>query len=218
MVGQKVWDFDEYDWIERYDERMLGVARLCYGQTLSQLADRAGAKAGQRVLDIGTGTANSAVPFLQRGCVVVGVDPSRRMLVKAKKKAGVRSWGEAVGQDGVLLLVRVREPFLALPFRDGTFDMAVSAYAIHHVEYAKQWHCACEVARVLKPNGVAVIADTMFRDAAHKREALARHTDLEDEYQPLLDSFPQMWEAAGFTVGLHQVGELVWILKAEKHE
>lgn len=216
MESRKAWDFDQYDWIGRYDERMLGLARLCYGETLGQLASSADANAGQWVLDIGTGTGNSAVPFLERICAVVGVDPSRVMLTKAAEKADIGSHKGGAGRDGVFLLVRARDPFLALPFRSGTFDIVVSAYAIHHVEYARQADCAVEVGRVLKPNGVAVIADTMFRDAAHKAEALARHTDLEDEYQPLLDSFPQVWEAAGFSVSLRQVGELVWILTAKK--
>lgn len=216
MEGRKEWDFDQYDWIKRYDERMQGLARLCYGETLGQLASTAGARAGQWVLDIGTGTGNSAVPFLERGCAVVGVDPSRVMLAKAAQKVCFWSQEDDAGQDGVLVLVRARDPFLDLPFRNGTFDIAVSAYAIHHVEYAREADCAREVARVLKPNGVAVIADTMFRDAAHKAEALARHSDLEDEYQPLLDSFPQVWEAAGFSVRLRQVGELVWMLTAKK--
>lgn len=216
MENRKTWDFDRYDWIGRYDERMLGLARLCYGQTLDQLASSAGAHAGQWVLDIGTGTGNSAVPFLERGCVVVGVDPSRVMLAKAAEKADLGCHEGGAGRDAVFLLVRARNPFLALPFRSGTFDIVVSAYAIHHVEYAREADCAMEAARVLKPGGVAVIADTMFRDAAHKAEALTIHADLEDEYQPLLDSFPQVWEAAGFSVSLRQVGELVWILTAKK--
>ncbi|MGQ9524173.1 MAG: class I SAM-dependent methyltransferase [Armatimonadota bacterium] len=214
MPGQKCWDFDLYDWVERYDARMLSVSRLCYADTLARLTTAAEAKPGQWVLDIGTGTGNSAVPFLQQGCSVVGVDPSRRMVAKAREKAAL--YTTQSGSEAVFLLVRARNPFVALPFRDGVFDIVASAYAIHHVDDVQKKDCAKEVARVLKPTGVAVVADTMFRDADHKREALALHADLEDEYQPLLDAFPQIWSDVGFSIHLDQVAELVWILTARK--
>jgi ubiquinone/menaquinone biosynthesis C-methylase UbiE len=68
------------------------------------------------------------------------------------------------------------------------------------------------MSRVLKPGGRTAIADTMFRDEAHKAAALRAHPDMEDEYQPLLTTFPSLFEQAGFSVQLHQIGDLVWAL------
>lgn len=69
---------------------------------------------------------------------------------------------------------------------------------------------------MLKTPGRIVIADTMFRDEQHKASALKEYSDLEDEYQPLLTTFPAMFELQGLNVKMQQVGDLVWILVAEK--
>jgi putative AdoMet-dependent methyltransferase len=206
MAEAKTWSFDDYDWIDQYDERMRRVERLHYEETLRLLPELAEAQAADYVLDLGTGTGNSAVPFLERGCRVVGVDPSERMLAQAEAKAA--RW------EGRLSVRRVDEPFLQLPFDEATFEVVVSAYAIHHLDERAKRQAIREMKRVLKPGGRVAIADTMFRDEAHKARALAEHADLEDEYQPLLTTFPGMFAAEGFAVTLEQVGELVWVLVA----
>ena len=206
MEDARTWDFDDYDWIDQYDERMRRVERLHYEETLLRLPELAEAQAADYVLDIGIGTGNSAAPFLERGCRVVGVDPSERMLKQAEARAA--RWA------GRLSVRRVAEPFLQLPFDEATFEVVVSAYAIHHLDDEAKRRAVREMKRVLKPGGRVVIADTMFRDEAHKALALAEHADLEDEYQPLLTTFPGMFAAEGFGVELHQVGNLVWVLVA----
>ncbi|MBM3499653.1 MAG: methyltransferase domain-containing protein, partial [Armatimonadetes bacterium] len=98
-----------------------------------------------------------------------------------------------------------------------TVDIVVSAYAIHHLDDGAKAQAACEAHRVLRPRGAFVVADTMFRDEAHKAEALRAHADLEDEYQPLLTTLPLLVEQAGFVdVRLHQPGELVWVLAGRR--
>jgi len=205
---KKVWNFDEYDWVEQYDERMRGMKRLCYEETLRHLLKCVEVKPDDFVLDIGTGTGNSALPFLERGCRVAGLDPSLRMLKQAEEK--VSQWA------GRFSIQRIDEPFLSIPFDDRTFDLVVSAYAIHHLDDHAKQKAVGEMKRVLKPCGQIAIADTMFRDAAHKANALAMYPDLEDEYHPLLTNFPSMFEAEGFGIALHQIGELVWILVAPR--
>jgi putative AdoMet-dependent methyltransferase len=208
MAQPMTWDFDTYPWVDEYDDRMGGIARLHYDRTLALLPGLAEARPGQLVLDIGTGTANSALPFLHAGCHVVGVDPSHRMLRQARPKAAA--------SGGRLLLVLAADPFLAAPFAAASFDTIVSAYVIHHLDDEAKQRAAWEVARLLRPGGRAVIADTMFRDETGKAQALAQHRDLEEEYQPLLTTFPAMFERADLSVALHQVGELVWVLVARR--
>jgi putative AdoMet-dependent methyltransferase len=128
------------------------------------------------------------------------------MLRQAETKAS--SWG------GRLTLRRVDEPFLQIPYEETSFDAVVSAFAIHHLDDDAKRRAVKEMVRVLRPGGRIVIADTMFRDAEHKLECLARHKDLEDEHQPLLDSFPAMLEAEGMETSVHQVSELFWVVVA----
>lgn len=55
----------------------------------------------------------------------------------------------------------------------------------------------------------------MFKDAKDKVRALAEYPDLEDEYQPLLDTFPKMFENEGFSVEIEQMADTVWIVLAK---
>lgn len=210
MHTSREWDFDTYNWVEEYDARMRRWERLCYEETLRRLPECAGARVGERVLDIGTGTGNSAVPFLERGCSVVGLDPSSRMLRQAEAK--VVRWA------GRFVIRQVDDPFATLPFAGQTFDVVVTAYAIHHLDDEPMRQAVREMKRVLAPGGRIIVADTMFRDAAHKARCLAEDGSLEDEFQPLLDSFPGLFHAVGLETELYSMGPLVWALVARHSE
>jgi len=208
MVEQeKKWTFDEYAWLENYDERMRNTKRLRYDETLSEVARITSVKKGDLVLDIGTGTGNLAVKFLEKGCQVVGLDPSAKMLKIAERK--VVEWGER------FQIQLCENPFLDIPFPDQTFDVAASTYTIHHITDDTKRLSIKEMKRVLKPNGRIIIGDVMFKDAADKARALAEYPDLEDEYQPMLDAFPIMFENEGFTVVIKQMADTVWIVCAK---
>ncbi|MDQ1328419.1 MAG: putative AdoMet-dependent methyltransferase, partial [Candidatus Poribacteria bacterium] len=199
---------DGYDWIKHYDERMRNLKRLYYEETLSRLPELASIKPDELVLDIGTGTGNSAVPFLQMRCHVVGIDPSERMIEYAKKKAEQ--------YKDFFSVLHVDDPFLNLPFNNDSFDVVVSAYAIHHLPDPDKQRAIKEMKRILRSNGRMIIADTMFKDEEHKLIALSNYHDLEDEYQPLLNNFPVMFESECLDVVMHQIGELIWIAVAKK--
>jgi putative AdoMet-dependent methyltransferase len=204
---EKKWNFDEYAWLENYDERMRNTKRLRYDETLSEVARKVQVKEGDLVLDIGTGTGNLAVKFLERGCQVVGLDPSAKMLKIAKQK--VIEWG------GRFQIQLCENPLLEIPFPGQTFDVVASTYTIHHITDDTKRLSIKEMKRVLKPNGRIIIGDVMFKDAADKARALAEYPDLEDEYQPMLDAFPIMFEYEGFTVEIKQMADTVWIVYAK---
>jgi len=201
------WNFDEYAWIENYDERMRNTKRLRYDETLSEVARKALAKEGDFVLDIGTGTGNLAIEFLKRGCQVVGLDPSAKMLEIAERKA--------IEWEGRFQIQLCKNPLLEIPFPDQTFDIVASTYTIHHITDDAKRLSIKEMKRVLKPNGRIIIGDVMFKNAADKARALAENPDLEDEYQPMLNTFPNMFEDEGFTVEVKQMADTVWIVCAK---
>lgn len=204
---EKKWNFDEYGWLENYDKRMYNTKRLRYNETLSEVAKKASVKKGDLVLDIGAGTGNLAVKFLERGCQVVGLDPSAKMLKMAERK--LIEW------EGRFQIRLCENPFLEIPFPQKTFDVVASTYAIHHITDDAKRLSIGEMKRVLKPNGRIIIGDVMFKDATDKARALAEHPDLEDEYQPMLDTFPNMFEDEGFTVEIKQIADTVWIVAGE---
>jgi ubiquinone/menaquinone biosynthesis C-methylase UbiE len=94
------------------------------------------------VLDDGVGTGRFAMPLQRRGFDVVGIDVARLMLQKAADK-------------GVGALVR--GDACALPFRDGSFDYALSVHLIHLIP---AWRSALrEVGRVTRTSLLSVVSD-----------------------------------------------------------
>jgi ubiquinone/menaquinone biosynthesis C-methylase UbiE len=98
--------------------------------------------AGRRVLDVGCGTGLLADALGQRGARVWGMDASPEMLAQARAHAGKRV-GFKLGRAE------------ALPFKDAWFDRAVLRLVVHLVDRAQ---ALPELARVLRPDGRAVIA------------------------------------------------------------
>jgi len=101
--------------------------------------------AGQRLLDLGTGTGSLARGFARRGLQVVGLDPSLPMLDEARRlddTAGV-----------AVQYVEARAESTGLP--DASFDVVSAGQCWHWFEPAR---AAREVRRLLRPGGRVVIA------------------------------------------------------------
>ncbi|HEY3085106.1 MAG TPA: class I SAM-dependent methyltransferase [Candidatus Dormibacteraeota bacterium] len=93
-----------------------------------------------RCLEIGIGTGRIALPLIERGIDVVGVDISIEMLRRFIAKAGRRAGQAAVGDA------------TRLPFRDRAFTSAIAAHVLHLIP---DWKAAIdELLRVIKPRGV----------------------------------------------------------------
>jgi SAM-dependent methyltransferase len=99
-----------------------------------------------RGLDVGCGTGILAGRLADAGLAMTGIDPSQGMLdVMAESRPGVAG----VRADGT-----------ELPFDDGTFDLAITVAALHHVaDPADVRRTLMEMVRVLRPGGRIVIWD-----------------------------------------------------------
>jgi demethylmenaquinone methyltransferase/2-methoxy-6-polyprenyl-1,4-benzoquinol methylase len=97
--------------------------------------------AGERVLDVATGTGLVAGLLSERGCSVVGIDQSPEMLAGARRRF-------ADAGDRVELIEGQAE---ALPFASESFDALTFTYLLRYVEDPQA--TLAELARVVKPGG-----------------------------------------------------------------
>lgn len=97
-------------------------------------------KAGDRVLDIGCGNGRFSSVFKEGNAEYVGVDDSRNLIEIAKNNFPHVEFAVADA--------------LALPFKDGAFDLALSVAVLHHIpsNYYRNVFFK-EAGRVLKPGG-----------------------------------------------------------------
>ncbi len=78
---------------------------------------------GKLVLEVGVGTGRFATWLAKNGRAVVGIDLSKKMLMKAKEKKAI------LGVD--VMLIRADVHFL--PFKKGTFDTSICINVIDHL-------------------------------------------------------------------------------------
>jgi arsenite methyltransferase len=117
-------------------------------------------KGNENVLDIGAGTGllmNGAAKFLTTG-KSVGIDIWRpedlsdNSIENTLKNAVLENV-----QDKIEIKT---EDARQLSFEDNSFDIVLSMFCIHNIEDKLEQEKACfEIARVLKPNGTALIGD-----------------------------------------------------------
>lgn len=115
---------------------------------LPQLATSSEVRA---VLEIGSGPGELALEIARSlpGGEVVGVDLAEAMIATAIERA------RAARLDGRVRFVLADAA--ALPLADASFDVAVSTLSLHH--WAEPATVFAEIARVLRPGGVALIYD-----------------------------------------------------------
>jgi len=104
--------------------------------------ERAGVTVRGRVLDAGCGGGGMPLSLAEEASDVVGIDPVERFHdagVRLGRERGLRNLHFALA-DG-----------MALPFRDGSFDLVLSHAVIEHVADAPLYLLEC--ARVLAPQG-----------------------------------------------------------------
>lgn len=106
------------------------------------------------VLDAGCGPGAvlvrlaKAAPSLR----LTGLDVDAPMIERARRKAD-RAWPASGARRPRFVVADAA----AMPFEDGTFDLVVSSFAVHH--WPDPHAGLAEVMRVLKPGGKAIIWD-----------------------------------------------------------
>jgi ubiquinone/menaquinone biosynthesis C-methylase UbiE len=131
----------------------------------AEVLDLLGARAGERVLDVGSGPGflvASLAEAVGAGGAVRGLDRSAPMNAVARDLIGTRPWAGIDDGDAS-----------ELPYPTGTFDAAVSTQVYEYV--ADVPRALSELRRVLRPGGRALVLDTDWDSVVWHVADRARH-------------------------------------------
>ncbi|MGH2630590.1 MAG: class I SAM-dependent methyltransferase, partial [Actinomycetota bacterium] len=116
-----------------------------------------------RVLEVGVGTGQVALPLHDAGLDLAGIDLAQPMLDTLLEKAGGRSPFPLVCGDAT-----------RMPFRDGAFDGAFLRWVLHLIP---DWRAAVhEIARVMAPG--AMFAAALGSYGGRRSEIQARFAEV----------------------------------------
>lgn len=148
---QRMFDLEERYWWFRAKRALV-----------ASLLDRFASGPPGRALDLGCGTGGTLAAFAPRGERWVGMDLSGVALAFCQKR-GLRriARGSAV----------------ALPFKDGSFDLVLCLDLLYHQGVESDRLALAECARTLRPGGLVVVTDSAFEflRGPHDRAVHARH-------------------------------------------
>lgn len=113
---------------------------------LAHAAQRLNAQAGERILDIATGTGWSARNAARTGASVTGVDIAEPLLAAARELSGHM-------RPEIAFRLGDAEQ---LPFADASFDGVISTFGVMFAQ--DQRRAAAELARVCRPGGRLTLA------------------------------------------------------------
>ena len=152
-VGE-IQKFEQFFWNRMGTEAKIEnakkvVAMIESNPWLRKLVDLLDGIRNKEVLDCGCGMGNLSVYLAMKGVYVKGFDISSEMLKIARAN---EKKNDINGKCSFLCCT-----FEDLPYRDISFDLAVGAYVLHHVNIER---AVRELHRVLKPGGRAVFTET----------------------------------------------------------
>jgi L-threonylcarbamoyladenylate synthase len=169
-----------------YDEMIQGDIPA-YHELQRQL-ELASGDGARRMLELGTGTGETAGRLLRRhpDATLVGIDVSDAMLAVARDRLDQ--------ERASLVIARLEDP---LP--DGPFDLVASALAVHHLPSADKRALFAQVRSALAAGGRFVLADVILPvNPAHATLPLTPGFDQPDTLSDLI-----VWLAeAGFEVSV----------------
>ena len=117
---------------------MVGSGQVIVGE---DLCEAVGLFAGDRVLDVATGSGNTALSAARRGCAVTGIDFVPEMLERGRERAAAERLRVAFNYGDAE----------AIPFPDASFDVVLSTYGVMFAPDPKL--AAAEMLRVCRRGG-----------------------------------------------------------------
>jgi ubiquinone/menaquinone biosynthesis C-methylase UbiE len=161
-----------------------------FGPSLPVLVKMAAPDPSDLVLDIATGTGNTALTFAPLVRRVIGVDVAAAMLDQARARAE---------EENIQNVEFVSGSAEDLPFSGAEFSLVLSRHAPHHFHDLEKF--LREVRRVLKPGGRFVVADQISPSAQMEEwvDRWERTRDPSHFRQRTVTEWRRLTEAAGFS-------------------
>ncbi len=152
----------------------------------TRLVDQADVKAGQKILDVGCGTATLAIALKKRctAAIVHGLDGDPKILAIARRKTQ---------RENIKVFLEQGISY-SLPYENASFDCVVSSLFFHHLTPENKKNTLREIWRVMKPKGSLHIADWGKPDGrlmvlASKPVEWLDGPTVKDSFQGLLASY-----------------------------
>ena len=159
-------------------------------EALAQLTRMAGLRGDELVLDVGTGPGHLACALAPHVRHVVASDLAMLML---------REIPSVMQEKDVSNVWRIGVDAMAIPFQDDTFDLVTSRLAAAH--FPDHAPAVLEMARVCKPGGKVLIADSMGPEDAEAQAYVDELERLRDSSHVCNHSYTE-WNAAYEDAGL----------------
>jgi ubiquinone/menaquinone biosynthesis C-methylase UbiE len=157
---------------DRFEQSRFGgpIGRLLLETQEQIVTDFVGEIRDRTILDVGTGTGRAALALARRGARVTGVDASAEMLHVASRRAAAERLSVEFAEADAH----------ALPYPDGSFDVAVSLRVLMHTpDWRRMIGELCRVARdrVVVDYPAALSAAAAHAAARRLRSALQRDVE-----------------------------------------
>ena len=166
--------------------------RMSIDPELQAILDRVELAPGARVLDVAAGSALLGRALAHRAAEVVAVDITPEMLVKGR---------EAAQRDGITNITFVEGAAEALPFEDGSFDLVVTRFSLHHITEPQR--VVNEMARVARGRGRILVIDMIAPEdpeLAKRANAIERRRDRSHAWTATWSQLKGYAQAAGATI------------------
>ena len=154
---------------EKFTEQAERWGKMDVDPELAELLDRIELREDACVLDVAAGTGLLARALAPRVKEVIAVDITPAMLERGR---------EAAKRQGIANVAFIEGAAERLPFPDGTFDLAVTRFSLHHI--AEPQAVVNEMVRVVRGRGRVAVIDLLGPDdpaTADRFNALQRRRD-----------------------------------------
>lgn len=209
------WEFDS--WAKNYDDTVRNNLNDelhlfdKYDFALDSVVKIITENNALNILDIGCGTGN-LYGKLNKSIIYIGVDQSIEMLLRAKEKYPHMN-------------LRLGN-FLDEAIVENEFDMVISTFAFHHLNFSEKQKAISILLSYLKAKGRIVIGDLMFLNNSEKIKVKEHLIEIEredlwniieDEYYTNIEEIKEYVEKLECTVTYEHIGNFTWILQIIKN-